>query len=81
MENFDCVKEDIKSNMSKVSCNTPNNERATDTICRLYNRGKCPLGDQCKYSHVCFAPSCRGPHPLAMHAAIKAEAKNLLRQD
>jgi len=55
-----------------------------DTICKLYNRVSCPFGEQCIYRHVCLAPSCRQPHPLALHASKKGPVsvtKNLLRQD
>jgi len=49
-------------------------------VCRRYNRVACPFGDQCKYRHVCLAPKCGQPHPLALHAS-QYEAKNLPLQD
>ena len=46
----------------------PPPERATLTatgreICRRYNYGKCPRGDECPYAHACWTPGCHGPHP------------------
>ena len=58
--------------------------RLRDTICKLYNSVACPFGEQCKYCHLCLAPSCRQPHQLALHASQKepvSKTKNLLRQD
>lgn len=49
-------------------------------VCRWYNRVACPFGDQCKYRHVCLAPKCGQPHPLALHAS-QYGAKNLPLQD
>ena len=40
-------------------------------ICRLYNRNRCPFGADCKYRHVCSAPNCGEPHPLALHGKPK----------
>jgi len=58
----------------------PHTSAAPVPICRLYNRLSCHFGTKCKYQHVCLAPSCRGPHPLALHVSHKPETKNLLRQ-
>jgi len=48
-------------------------------ICRMFNRGECPFGTQCKYRHVCLAPNCQQSHPLAQHG--KNEQKNTKGQD
>ena len=36
-------------------------------ICRLYQKDNCPFGAECRFRHVCSAPSCNGRHPLARH--------------
>ena len=32
-------------------------------ICRRYNGGYCPRGEECTYAHACWTPGCHGPHP------------------
>ena len=31
---------------------------------QFHNTGKCPMGQECRYSHQCWVPQCQGKHPV-----------------
>ncbi len=68
------------SRATRTGATQPSSASSTQ-ICRLFNRNQCPFGAECRFRHICSAPSCNEKHPLALHGKQKAEAKNLPGRD